>query len=69
MLPLTTGSDAIVALNYLLHRHQVSLVRAQSAATVESRIVHRKLAALYADRIRGMSDLLGGGAIIAATAL
>jgi hypothetical protein len=58
-----------LALNYLLHRHQVSLMRAQSAASSEGRIVHRKLADLYADRIRETIALLGGGAVIPAVAL
>lgn len=58
-----------MALNYLLHRHQISLMRARSAASPEGRIVHRKLALLYAERIRGTTDALGGGAVIPAAAL
>lgn len=58
-----------MALNYLLHRHQVSLMRAESAASPEGRIVHRKLAKLYAERIREASAALGAGALIPAVAL
>lgn len=39
-------------LNYLFHREQVSLLRAQSAASSESRCVHEGLARAYGDRIR-----------------
>lgn len=35
-------------LNYLLHRHQVSLMRADSAASPEARHAHRGLARTYA---------------------
>lgn len=58
-----------MALNYLLHRHQISLVRAQSSATAEGRIAHGKMADAYAERIRTASELSGGGTVIAALAL
>jgi len=57
-----------LALNYLLHRHQVSLARSERSATAEGRIAHGKLASLYAQRIREMTDASCGGALIAAAA-
>jgi hypothetical protein len=39
-------------MNYLLSRHQVSMMRADAAACPEARIAHRALARAYADRIR-----------------
>lgn len=39
-------------LNYLLSRHQVSLMRADSAASPEARFAHRALARAYAECIR-----------------
>ena len=39
-------------LNYLLSRHQVSLMRADSAASPEARFAHRGLARAYAECIR-----------------
>jgi hypothetical protein len=38
-------------LNYLYHRHGVSLVMATEAACERSRKVHQRLAAAYANRI------------------
>lgn len=40
-----------MALNYLLHRHQVSLMRADAAACVSARSSHRALANGYARQI------------------
>jgi hypothetical protein len=40
-------------LNYLYHRHQVSLFMAENAAGEESRRAHRALADGYAARIAG----------------
>ncbi|MGK2912229.1 MAG: hypothetical protein ACSLE1_20895 [Sphingobium sp.] len=37
--------------NYLLHRQQVSLIRAAFAASPESRAVHLGLARAYRDRV------------------
>jgi hypothetical protein len=39
-------------LNYLLHREQVALLRAQLAASSESRCAHEGLARAYGVRIR-----------------
>ncbi|WP_173426217.1 hypothetical protein [Sphingomonas hengshuiensis] len=39
-------------INYLFHRHQVSLMRATSATGSEARTAHRGLVAGYAAQIR-----------------
>lgn len=49
----------IVALNYFLGRHQVSLTRAQTAASPEARLAHSGLADLYAEQIRAIRLALG----------
>lgn len=41
-------------LNYLLHRHQISLDRARNAAGREARQVHATLAKNYAQRIAAL---------------
>lgn len=41
-----------MALNYLLHRHQVSLMRSNAAPSREARAAHRGLASAYAVQIR-----------------
>lgn len=46
-------------LNYLLSRHQISLVRADAAASPEARYAHRNLAKGYAERIRELQEGLG----------
>ncbi|WP_404334315.1 hypothetical protein AB2M62_12920 [Sphingomonas sp. MMS12-HWE2-04] len=46
-------------LNYLLQRHQVSLIRADAAGSGEARIAHRGLANGYAERIRLLQARLG----------
>jgi len=46
-------------LNYLLSRHQVSLMRASAAPCVASRATHRAFAAEYAQRICDLQLLLG----------
>jgi len=38
-------------LNYLYHRHQVSLFMADNAACEQSRLAHRGLVAAYAEKI------------------
>ena len=43
-----------MALNYLLHRHQVSLMRSGSAPSREARAAHRGLATGYASQIRAL---------------
>lgn len=58
MLPLTSG-ETIVDLNYLLHRHQISLVKAENAACNKARRVHDGLATGYAARITEYRDTLG----------
>ncbi|MBN2972577.1 hypothetical protein JW805_11165 [Roseomonas aeriglobus] len=46
-------------LNYLLSRHQIALMRAQSAVTIEARHSHRGMASGYADAIRSIQASLG----------
>lgn len=46
-------------LNYLLARHQVSLMRAQEAEGCEARSAHRGLASEYAVRIDALRVHLG----------
>ncbi|WP_294335799.1 hypothetical protein [uncultured Sphingomonas sp.] len=46
-------------LNYLLSRHQISLMLAQSATTTEARHAHRGLATGYADAIHSARMVLG----------
>ncbi|WP_294289457.1 hypothetical protein [uncultured Sphingomonas sp.] len=46
-------------LNYLLSRHQISLMLAQSATTTEARHAHRGLATGYADAIQSVRTMLG----------
>lgn len=48
----------IVDLNYLLYRHQVSLVRARDAASPEARHAHQGLVRGYAVRIAELRDAL-----------
>ncbi|MEI9926650.1 MAG: hypothetical protein WDN44_01690 [Sphingomonas sp.] len=50
-------------LNYLLHRHQVSLMRAAGAAGLEARHAHRALARGYAGRIARIQGELGAAAM------
>jgi len=45
-------------LNYLLYRHQISLMRADSAASMEARHAHNGLARGYASRIAALRDIL-----------
>lgn len=44
-------------LNYLLHRHQVSLIRAEAAVRIEPRRAHQMLAALYARQIEAFRQM------------
>ncbi|MGK6356221.1 hypothetical protein ACMGDH_13475 [Sphingomonas sp. DT-207] len=46
-------------LNYLLSRQQISLMRADAAASPEARVAHRSLAQCYADRIRTVQAGIG----------
>lgn len=43
-------------LNYLLARHQISLMRADAATGPEARYAHRHLARGYAERIRELRE-------------
>lgn len=45
-------------LNYLYHRHQVSLYMADNAASAAARQTHRKLADGYASRIDAAKNRL-----------
>lgn len=53
MLPLTFGRTE-VPLNYLLHRHGVSLMNVDAAKSVEARRSHEQLALGYARQINDM---------------
>lgn len=53
-------------LNYLYHRHQVSLAAASTAGSKEARIAHRGLAAAYSARIANARALTGGTALTGA---
>jgi len=46
-------------LNYLLYRHQVSLMRAKASDCLCATRSHRDLAKGYADRIRVLRSALG----------
>lgn len=52
-------------LNYLLHRHQVSLMRAEIADGLEARHAHAGLARSYAERIGDLQRDLGADAVLA----
>lgn len=47
-------------LNYLYHRHQLSLMRADAAACASSRAAHHELARGYARRIQAERDRYEG---------
>ena len=49
-----------MALNYLLHRHQVSLMRSEAGTSLEARAAQRGLATGYAARIRALRAGTGG---------
>lgn len=55
-------------LNYLLARHQVSLMRADNAASSEARCAHRGFVKQYAARIRELQDSSGACLSIATQA-
>jgi len=48
-----------MSLNYLLHRHQVSLMRASVAPSVDVRRAHERFVAAYADRIAALVEPAG----------
>ncbi len=51
-------------LNYLLYRHQVSLMRAEAAVCSCSRRSHRDLARGYAERIGAIRSSLGADSVM-----
>ena len=51
-----------MSLNYLLHRHQVSLMKIAAYPPGAERTVHKAFAAAYADRIEALIRPLGGSA-------
>ncbi|MEZ0496179.1 hypothetical protein [Sphingomonas sp. IW22] len=48
-------------LNYLLSRHQIALMQADAAASVEARHVHRNFARHYAARVNELQEKMGAG--------
>jgi len=48
-------------INYLLHRHQVSVMRAGAATCRPSRMAHEGLASLYASAVSRLQVGMGGG--------
>lgn len=55
-------------LNYLLYRHQVSLMRADSTDCVCARRSHRDMARGYADRISTLRTALGADTMMTSAA-
>lgn len=55
-------------LNYLLSRHQISLMRADAAGSSAARCAHRGFARHYAARITQLREHVGGGFALAAGA-
>lgn len=53
----------VLDLNYLLHRHQVSLMRAQWAPSMEARSAHTLMAREYRGHIDAMQDTVGAGIV------
>lgn len=49
-------------LNFLLHRHQVSLMRASRADGAEARDAHRRLTTVYAELVDDWSVRRGANA-------
>lgn len=54
-------------LNYLLYRHQISLMRADDAASPEARHAHQGLARGYAERISALRAVLQASLPVLAT--
>jgi hypothetical protein len=52
-----------MALNYLLHRHQLSVMQAGYAGSAEARAAHRGLAAGYARRIHDLRTESGAAKV------
>lgn len=55
-------------LNYILSRHQLSLVAADTAPCMAARAAHRGLANGYAERIRSFQRTVGATANLARVA-
>lgn len=55
-------------LNYLLARHQVSVVAARNAASLGARLAHGAFASAYEARIHSMQSDLGATARLATSA-
>ena len=55
-------------LNHLIHRHQVSLMRADEAACGEARHAHRRLASAYAGQISEFRAELGANGLMVPSA-
>jgi hypothetical protein len=53
-----------VDLNYLLSRHQISMMRADAATTREAGLAHRAFAKEYAARIAAHQERVGAGLIL-----
>ena len=53
-----------MSLNFLLHRHQISLMREAASASPEARVAHRGLAAGYARRIRDLCADAGAAVVL-----
>lgn len=62
MLPLTVR-DVPMALNYLLHRHQIALMQTRSGQCASARAAHRGLAAGYVARIQTLRSDLGAAPV------
>ena len=54
-------------LNYLLKRHQISLMQANSTDCREARVAHRGIARGYADRIASLQRELGARVAVMAS--
>jgi hypothetical protein len=54
-----------MAMNTLLHRHQLSLMRVRAATSREARSAHREAAGVYAEQIRALRASFGGLAVSA----
>ncbi len=59
VLPLTLLGASSMDLNDLLHRHQVALMRAATAATPQARQSHDGTARCYENKIVSLRTMLG----------
>ena len=55
--PVSIGVPTMIDLNYLYHREQVELMRAQWGLSPSKRAHHLEQAASYAERIRVLRDV------------